>query len=153
MKGYWSQPEATAHTLRGGWMHTGDLAHVDEDGYFFIVDRIKDMIIRGGLNVYPREVEEVLHEHPAVLERGRRAGPAPACWARRSGAAVVLRDGAEADAKELRFFVRDEIAAYKYPRHVWFVDALPKGADGQGAQARDRGARPRCSSGRRCARG
>ena len=64
MNGYWNAPEATARTLRGGWMHTGDLAYVDEDGYFFIVDRIKDMIIRGGLNVYPREVEEVLHEHP-----------------------------------------------------------------------------------------
>jgi long-chain acyl-CoA synthetase len=126
MKGYWNEPEASAHTLRGGWMHTGDLARVDEDGYFFIVDRIKDMIIRGGLNVYAREVEEVLYEHPAVQEAAVVAVPHP-LLGEEVGAAVVLRDGAEADEKALRSFVRSEIAAYKYPRHVWFVDELPKG--------------------------
>ena len=125
MKAYFGQPEVTATTMRGGWLHTGDLAHVDEEGYFFIVDRLKDMIIRGGLNVYPREVEEVLQEHPAVLEAA--VVPVPhTLLGEDVGAAVVLRDGAQADAKELRAFVRDEIAAYKYPRHVWFVDALPK---------------------------
>jgi len=130
MKGYWRQPEATAHTLRGGWMHTGDLARTDEEGYFFIVDRLKDMIIRGGLNVYSREVEEILHEHPAVLEAA--VVPVPhAMLGEDVGAAVVLRDGADVDAKALRFFVRDEIAAYKYPRHVWFVDELPKGPTGK----------------------
>jgi long-chain acyl-CoA synthetase len=129
MKGYWNQPEATARTLRGGWMHTGDLAYVDEDGYFFIVDRIKDMIIRGGLNVYPSEVEEVLHEHPAVRAAAVVRVPHPVLG-EEVGAAVVLRDGVEASEKELRAFVRDEIAAYKYPRHVWFVDSLPKGLTG-----------------------
>ena len=130
MKGYWNQPEATAHTLRGGWMHTGDLARVDADGYYFIVDRIKDMIIRGGLNVYPSEVEEVLHEHPAVRHAAVVKVPHPVLG-EEVGAAVVLRDGAEATEKELRSFVRDEIAAYKYPRHVWFVDALPVDAMGK----------------------
>ena len=130
MKGYWNQPEATARTLRGGWMHTGDLAYVDEDGYFFLVDRIKDMIIRGGLNVYPREVEDVLHEHPAVAAAAVVKVPHPVLG-EEVGAAVVLREGAEATEKELRAFVRDEIAAYKYPRHVWFVDALPMDATGK----------------------
>jgi long-chain acyl-CoA synthetase len=130
MKGYWNQPEATARTLRGGWMHTGDVAYVDEDGYFFIVDRIKDMIIRGGLNVYPREVEEVLHEHPAVASAAVVKVPHPVLG-EEVGAAVVLRAGAEVTEKELRAFVRDEIAAYKYPRHVWFVDALPMDATGK----------------------
>ena len=130
MKGYWNQPEATARTLRGGWMHTGDLAYVDEDGYFFIVDRIKDMIIRGGLNVYPSEVEEVLHEHPAVRAAAVVKVPHPVLG-EEVGAAVVLRDGAEASEKELRAFVRDEIAAYKYPRHVWFVEELPMDATGK----------------------
>ena len=130
MKGYWNQPEASAHTLRGGWMHTGDLAYADEDGYFFIVDRIKDMIIRGGLNVYPREVEEVLHEHPAVRAAAVVPVPHPVLG-EEVGAAVVLREGAGATEKELRTFVRDEIAAYKYPRHVWFVDALPEDATGK----------------------
>jgi len=130
MKGYWNQPEASAHALRGGWMHTGDLAYVDEDGYYFIVDRIKDMIIRGGLNVYPREVEDVLHEHPAVMAAAVVPVPHPVLG-EEVGAAVVLRDGARATEKELRGFVRDEIAAYKYPRHVWFVDALPQDVTGK----------------------
>jgi long-chain acyl-CoA synthetase len=130
MKAYWRQPEATAHTMRGGWLHTGDLAYVDDEGYYFIVDRLKDMIIRGGLNVYPREVEEVLLEHPAVLEAAVVAVP-HALLGEEVGAAVVLNDGAEADPKELRSFLRDQIAAYKYPRHVWFVDSLPKGPTGK----------------------
>jgi long-chain acyl-CoA synthetase len=130
MKGYWRQPEATAEALRGGWMHTGDLGRVDEDGYFFIVDRKKDMIIRGGLNVYPREIEEVLHEHPAVREAAVLPVPHP-LLGEEVGAAVRLHAGAEASPRELRTFVRDEIAAYKYPRHVWFVDALPLGPTGK----------------------
>ena len=130
MKGYWRDPESTAQTLRDGWMHTGDLARVDEDGYFFIVDRKKDMIIRGGLNVYPREVEEVLHEHAAVRDAAVLPVPHP-MLGEEVGAAVRLRDGASADARELRSFVRDQIAAYKYPRHVWFVDELPLGPTGK----------------------
>jgi long-chain acyl-CoA synthetase len=130
MKGYWNRPDATDEAIRGGWFHTGDLARVDEDGYFFIVDRKKDMIIRGGYNVYPREVEEVLYEHPAVLEaavvgiRDERLGEEVA-------AAIVVRPGAEAGADELRDFVKQRVAAYKYPRVIWFVDELPKGPTGK----------------------
>jgi long-chain acyl-CoA synthetase len=130
MKGYWRAPEATARALRGGWMHTGDLARVDEDGYFFIVDRKKDMIIRGGLNVYSREVEEVLLEHPAVQEASVVAVAHP-LLGEEVGAAVVLAPGAAADARAIRAFVREEIAAYKYPRHIWFVDELPINAAGK----------------------
>jgi long-chain acyl-CoA synthetase len=130
MRGYWNAPEATERVLRGGWLHTGDLARIDEDGYFFIVDRLKDMIIRGGLNVYSREVEDVLHEHPAVAEAAVLPVPHPVLG-EDVGAAVVLRDGAEATDRELRTFVRDEIAAYKYPRHIWFLDALPRNATGK----------------------
>jgi long-chain acyl-CoA synthetase len=130
MKGYWRQPEATATTLRGGWMHTGDLARVDDDGYYFIVDRKKDMIIRGGLNVYPREVEEVVLEHPAVLEAAVVAVPHP-LLGEDVGAAIVLRPGTAGTLRDVRSFVRGEIAAYKAPRHLWEVDELPKGPTGK----------------------
>ena len=125
MKGYWRQPEATAAALKGGWMHTGDLARADEDGYYFIVDRKKDMVIRGGLNVYSREVEDVLLEHPAVAEAAVVAVPHP-LLGEDVGAAVVLRPGSDASPKELRMFVREQIAAYKHPRRLWLVDDLPK---------------------------
>src|SRR5499427_9408844 len=131
MKGYWRRPEATAEAIDGdGWFRTGDLARRDEDGDFFIVDRRKDMIIRGGYNVYPREVEEVLYQHPAVRECAV-VGVPHAQLGEEVGAAVVLKPGAEAGAGELREFVRGQIAAYKYPRHVWFVDELPKTATGK----------------------
>jgi long-chain acyl-CoA synthetase len=130
MKGYWNRPDATAETLRGGWLHTGDMARVDEDGYFFIVDRKKDMIIRGGFNVYPREVEEVLYEHPAVKEAAVIGTPNDE-YGEEVAAAVVLKDGAEASPEELREFVKRQVAAYKYPRRIWFVDDLPKGPTGK----------------------
>jgi len=131
MKGYWRRPEATAEAIDGdGWFRTGDLARRDEDGDFFIVDRRKDMIIRGGYNVYPREVEEVLYQHPAVRECAV-VGVPHAELGEEVGAAVVRKPGAQADAEELREFVRAQIAAYKYPRHVWFVDELPKTATGK----------------------
>ena len=130
MKGYHNQPEATAEAMKGGWFHTGDLARVDEDGYFFIVDRKKDMIIRGGYNVYPREIEEVLYEHPAVLEAAVLGVP-DATLGEEVGACVVLRPGADLGADDIRTFVRDRVAAYKYPRHIWFTDSLPKGATGK----------------------
>jgi len=130
MKGYWNRPDATAEVLSDGWLRTGDLAKVDDDGYFFIVDRRKDMIIRGGYNVYPREIEEVLYEHPGVLEAAVIAVPDTALG-EEVGAAVVLRDGSDADADEIRAFVKERVAAYKYPRHVWFADELPKGATGK----------------------
>ncbi|MGN6190352.1 MAG: long-chain-fatty-acid--CoA ligase [Conexibacter sp.] len=130
MKGYWNRPDATAEAMRGGWFHTGDLAKVDEDGYFFIVDRKKDMIIRGGYNVYPREIEEVLYEHPAVAEAAVVAVP-HAELGEEVGAAVALKAGAEATPDELQAFVKERVAAYKYPRHVWLVGELPKGPTGK----------------------
>ncbi|HEU0316452.1 MAG TPA: long-chain fatty acid--CoA ligase, partial [Solirubrobacteraceae bacterium] len=130
MKGYWQRPEATAETIIDGWLHTGDMGRVDEDGYFYVVDRKKDMIIRGGYNVYPREIEEVLYEHPAVREAAVVGVPDDELG-EEIGAAVALRAGAEATAEELREFVRERVAAYKYPRRVWFVDDLPKGPTGK----------------------
>jgi long-chain acyl-CoA synthetase len=130
MKGYFNRPDATAEVMRDGWFHTGDMAQVDEDGYFFIVDRKKDMIIRGGYNVYPREIEEVLYEHPAVSEAAVIGVP-DAAMGEEVGAAVVLKAGQQADADELRSFVKERVAAYKYPRRIWFLDALPKTATGK----------------------
>ena len=135
MKGYWQRPEATAEALGDGWFHTGDLARVDEDGYFYIVDRKRDLIIRGGYNVYPREIEEVLYEHPAVAGAAVIGLPHPALG-EEVGAAVALKLGAAITAEELRDHVKGQVAAYKYPRHVWIVDALPKGATGK-IQKRD----------------
>jgi long-chain acyl-CoA synthetase len=130
MKGYWQRPDATAEAMRGGWFHSGDLGKVDEDGYFFIVDRKKDLIIRGGYNVYPREVEEVLYEHPAVAEAAVVAVP-HAELGEEVGAAVALKAGAEATPEDLKAFVKERVAAYKYPRHVWLVAELPKGPTGK----------------------
>jgi long-chain acyl-CoA synthetase len=130
MKGYWRKPEATAEAIPDGWFRTGDLARVDEDGYFFIVDRKKEMIIRGGYNVYPREIEEVLYEHPAVAEAAV-VGIAHDQLGEEVGAAVALKPAATATPEELRAYVKDRVAAYKYPRHVWLVDELPKGPTGK----------------------
>jgi len=130
MKGYWNKPDETGDTLRDGWLHTGDMAKIDEDGYFFIVDRKKDLIIRGGYNVYPREIEEVLYEHPAVREAAV-IGVKDDKLGEEVGAAVALKDGEDASAQELRDFVKEQVAAYKYPRRVWFVDELPKGPTGK----------------------
>ncbi len=131
MKGYWRRPDATAEAITAdGWFHTGDLAHVDEDGYFFIVDRKKDLVIRGGYNVYPREIEEVIHEHPAVREAAVIGIPHPELG-EEVGAAVALKPGAHVTEAELREFVKERVAAYKYPRQIWFVEELPKGATGK----------------------
>jgi long-chain acyl-CoA synthetase len=130
MKGYWQRPEATEEAMRGGWFHTGDMAKVDEDGYFFIVDRKKDLIIRGGYNVYPREVEEVLYEHPKIREAAVLGVPHDQ-WGEEIGAAVVLHDGEELSPEEVSEYVKERIAAYKYPRLVWFMDELPKGPTGK----------------------
>jgi long-chain acyl-CoA synthetase len=135
MKGYWQRPEATAEAIRDGWFHSGDLARVDSDGYFYIVDRKKDLIIRGGYNVYPREIEEVLYEHPAVAEAAVIGLPHQSLG-EEVAAAVALKPGADITAEELRAYVKSQVAAYKYPRHVWIVDTLPKGATGK-IQKRD----------------
>ena len=139
MKGYWDRDDATKESIKDGWFYTGDMAKVDEDGYFFIVDRKKELIIRGGYNVYPREIEEVLYEHPAVLEAAV-IGVQDDNMGEEVGAAVVLKDGEDVSEDELKGYVKEQVANYKYPRKVWFVDELPKGPDGQDPQARDRGA-------------
>ncbi len=130
MKGYWRRPDATAEAMRGGWFHSGDMARVDEDGYFYIVDRKKDLIIRGGYNVYPREVEEVLYEHPKIREAAVVGVPHDE-WGEEIGAAVVPHEGEELSPEEVSAYVKERIAAYKYPRVVWFVDELPKGPTGK----------------------
>jgi long-chain acyl-CoA synthetase len=130
MKGYLNQPEATAEALRGGWLHTGDLARMDEAGYVFIVDRKKEMIIRGGYNIYPREIEEILYKHKDVLEAAVMGVP-NADLGEEVAAAVVLRPGAKTSSDELRLFVKDQVAPYKYPRIIKLLDELPKTAAGK----------------------
>jgi long-chain acyl-CoA synthetase len=130
MKGYLNQPEATAETLRGGWLHTGDLARMDEDGYIYIMDRKKEMIIRGGYNVYPREVEEILYTHPDVAEAAVVGVPHPDLG-EEVAAVVVLRQGTRTTTEELRQFVKERVAPYKYPRRIQIVKELPKSPTGK----------------------
>jgi long-chain acyl-CoA synthetase len=125
MGGYWNRPEESAAVLRDGWLQTGDMAVMDEEGYFAIVDRKKDMIIAGGYNVCPREVEEVLYEHPKVLEVAV-AGVPDAYRGEVVKAFVVLRQGEQATVDEIREFAKARLAAYKVPRAVEFRDDLPK---------------------------
>ncbi|MGT2463691.1 AMP-binding enzyme [Sinomonas atrocyanea] len=130
MKGYWKRPDATAEAIRDGWFLTGDMGRVDADGCYSIVDRKKDLIIRGGYNVYPREVEEVLYEHPAVAEAAVVGAP-HAELGEEVVAVVALSAPGAATAEELREFVKSQVAAYKYPREVRIVDQLPKGPTGK----------------------
>jgi long-chain acyl-CoA synthetase len=130
MSGYWNREDATESVMRGGWFHTGDIATVDGDGYFFIVDRKKDLIIRGGYNVYPRELEEVLYAHPAVREAAVIGVPHDSLG-EEVGAAVVLKEGHSATPEELREYMKEKVAAYKYPRVIWLTDELPKGGTGK----------------------
>ncbi|MBD3783288.1 MAG: long-chain fatty acid--CoA ligase [Micrococcales bacterium] len=130
MKGYWNKPDATAEAIPDGWFRTGDLATMDAEGYFTIVDRKKDMILRGGMNVYPREVEEVVYQHPDVLEVAV-VGMPDDLLGEQVGAAVALREGSSATPEDIIAFTKERIAAYKYPRRVWVVDALPKGPTGK----------------------
>ncbi len=130
MKGYWGRPEATAESIPDGWFRTGDVATKDADGYYTIVDRKKDLIIRGGYNVYPREVEEALYEHPSVAEAAV-IGIKHTELGEEVGAAVAFKPGESADPDEIQAFVKERVAAYKYPRHVWTVDELPKGPTGK----------------------
>jgi long-chain acyl-CoA synthetase len=131
MKGYWRRAEATAEAIDAdGWFKSGDMARVDEQGRYFIVDRKKELIIRGGYNVYPRELEEVLYEHPAVREAAVIGIPHPELG-EEIAAAIALKPGAEATPEQLRAFVKGQVAAYKYPRLVWMVDELPKGPTGK----------------------
>ena len=125
MKGYWRNPEVTAETLRNGWLHTGDIGFIDERGYLFLMDRSKDMIISGGENIYPREIEEVLIQHPAVREVAVIGIPDPV-WGEAIKAVVSVAPEQAVTEAQLIDFCRDHVASYKKPRSVDFVDELPK---------------------------
>ncbi len=131
MKGYYKQPDATAEAIRNGWFHSGDIGKVDEEGYFSIVDRKKDMIIRGGFNVYPREIEEVLYEHPAVAEVAVIGIP-DMKMGEEIKAFIYLKTGTSVTEDDIRAFCKERVAAYKYPRTITFIDTpLPKNATGK----------------------
>ena len=130
MKGYYQKPEANEEAFKGGWFHTGDIATRDGDGYYFIVDRKKDMIIRGGFNVYPREIEEVLYAHPAIGEAAVIGIPHES-HGEEVKAVVALKTDQSASPDEIIAFCKEKLAAYKYPRVVEIIDALPKGPTGK----------------------
>jgi long-chain acyl-CoA synthetase len=130
MKGYLGRPDATKEALKGGWFHSGDIGYRDDDGCYWIVDRKKDMILRGGFNVYPREVEEVLYAHEAIVEAAVIGVP-HASHGEEVKAVVALGKDAQASADEIIAFCKERLAAYKYPRVVEFMEALPKGPTGK----------------------
>lgn len=128
--GYWRDPEATAHAMRGGWFHTGDVGLIDEDGYLFIVDRLKDVVISGGENIASLEVERVLYEHTSVVEVAVVGRPDPT-WGEVPVAYVVLRSESPANEETLRSFCRERLASFKVPKHIRLVDALPRNPSGK----------------------
>jgi long-chain acyl-CoA synthetase len=130
MKGYYNRPEATAEVMRNGWFRTGDLARRDEDGYYYIVDRAKDMIIRGGFNVYPREIEDVLMTHPAV-SLAAVVGVPHDSHGGEVKAFVIRKPDADVAAQELLAWGKEQMAAYKYPRIIEFVSTLPMTSTGK----------------------
>jgi len=130
MKGYYKDPQATAEAIRGDWLHTGDLAKVDEEGYIYIVDRKKDIIVSGGVNIYPREVEEVLYAHPKVAEAAVIGVPDEK-WGETIKALVVPKEGQTLSEEEVIGFCRENLASYKKPTSVKFLTALPKNAAGK----------------------
>ena len=141
-RAYFNRPEANSDAYRDGWFRTGDVGRFDEDGYLYLVDRVKDMILSGGLNVYSREVEVALERHPAVRETAVVAGPDPE-FGECVVAYVALRPGRDATADALIDHCRDHIASYKKPKHVVFVDTLPRNVNGKvlKGELRDRAAR------------
>lgn len=130
IQGYWNDPAATAEAIRDGWFHTGDMGYLDEDRYLFIVDRKKDVIVSGGVNIYSKEVEEVLYAHPAILEAAVIGLP-DEHWGEVVTAIVALRPGESAGAGEIIEYCRSQLAGFKKPREVFFVDALPKNPSGK----------------------
>ncbi len=132
MKGYWQKPKETAEVLRKGWYHTGDLGYIDEDNYIYIVDRKKDLIISGGFNVYPKEIENLLEKHPAVLEIAVIGVPHE-LWGETPLALIVLKPGvADPGAEEFMAFLKSKIAGYKMPKGgIKIIDALPRNASGK----------------------
>jgi acyl-CoA synthetase (AMP-forming)/AMP-acid ligase II len=129
-KGYWQDPDATAAAFAGGWFHTGDIGVLDDDGYLFIVDRLKDMIVSGGENIASSEVERVLYEHDAVLEVAVVGRPDER-WGEVPVAFVALREGASVSAEELLSHCRGQLARFKVPKDVTFIDALPRNPSGK----------------------
>ena len=130
MQGYYRLAEETAAALRHGWLHTGDMGRLDSDGYLYIVERKKDLIIRGGFNIYPREVEDVLYAHPAVAEASV-VGTADPLMGEEVLAYVALKPGATTDAAALLTFCQSRLAKYKCPRRIRFLDSLPKSPIGK----------------------
>jgi len=130
MQGYWNQPDETARAIRAGWLLTGDVGHRDADGYFFITDRKKDMLLVNGINVYPREIEEIIYQFPGVKEAAIIGVPDP-----RRGeqpvAFVSAKEGATLDGKAIQQFVRERLADYKVPKHVTVLPVLPRNATGK----------------------
>jgi long-chain acyl-CoA synthetase len=130
MKGYWKRPDASKEALRSGWFHSGDIGIRDADGSYRIVDRKKDMIIRGGFNVYPREIEEVLYAHPSILEAAVIGVP-HASHGEEVKAVIVARPGSGLTREAVTAWCKERLAAYKYPRIVEFSEGLPKGPTGK----------------------
>ena len=130
LKGYFKNPEATEQAFRNGWFHTGDIGYRDKDGYFFIVDRKSDMIIRGGENIYPREIDEVLYQHPAVAAAATIGIP-DSLYGEEVAAFIVLKDAIKATEEELLNFCGDRLADYKCPKSIRFVKDIPKGPTGK----------------------
>lgn len=130
MKGYWKRPDATGEAVRGGWLHSGDLARTDDNGFIYVVDRKKDMVISGGVNIYPREIEDVISAHPAVAEVAVYGTP-DAHWGEALSAAVVLRIGMTARPQDIVDFCRDRVGGYKVPKRIRIVAALPRNASGK----------------------
>ena len=130
LKGYYKNPEATSVAFRNGWFHTGDVGYRDADGFYYIVDRKSDMIIRGGENIYPREIDEVLYQHPAVAVAAAIGVPDP-LYGEEVAAFIVLKAGTEATEEEIIAFCRARLADYKCPKTVRFVEEIPKGPTGK----------------------
>jgi long-chain acyl-CoA synthetase len=130
LKGYFKNPEATATAFRSGWFHTGDIGYRDGNGFFYIVDRKSDMIIRGGENIYPREIDEVLYQHPAVAAAAAIGAPDP-LYGEEVAAFIVLKDGMKVSETEIISFCQERLADYKCPKRVKFVDEIPKGPTGK----------------------
>ncbi|MEH7502713.1 hypothetical protein V7152_11965 [Neobacillus drentensis] len=130
MAGYWKEQELTAETIKGKWVYTRDMGYIDQEGYLYLVDHKSDMIISGGFNIYPREVEEVLYQHPAVIEAAV-VGVPDATWVESVKAFVVLKEGHTISEEDLIEYCKDQLASYKKPKYIEFIDSLPKSAVGK----------------------
>ena len=130
MKRYYNNPQATEEAFKGGWFHSGDLVRMDEEGYIYVIDRKKDMIISGGENIYPKEIEEVLYTHPDILEAAIVGIPDPN-WGESVKAFVVMKPGKQLTEEDVIQYCQQHISSYKKPRIVEFIDALPRNASGK----------------------